>query len=74
MGGSDWKFTMVAMWLANAVCIGMLKLGGVVTLNKIWWALCAFMGVQVISGIVRFKSQTGIWRVLKEDTAVAASL
>ena len=67
MGGLDWKFTMLAMWIANAVCVGMLKFGGVVTLNKIWWALAAFMGVQVVSGILRFLSHTGVWSKLAAE-------
>ena len=64
MGGLDWKFTMICMWIANFVCVGMLKFGGIVTLNKIWWALAAFMGVQVGTGIMRFRSQTGVWNKL----------
>mmetsp|Transcript_23534 Transcript_23534/g.23975 ORF Transcript_23534/g.23975 Transcript_23534/m.23975 type:complete len:195 (-) Transcript_23534:193-777(-) len=66
MGGLDWKFSMIAMWLANAVCIGMLHFGGTVTLNKIWLALAAFMGTQVVTGILRFKSHTGVWKNLDE--------
>lgn len=67
MGGLDWKFTMICMWLANLVCVGMLKFGGVVTLNKIWWALAAFMGVQVGTGILRFRSRTGVWSKLSSE-------
>ena len=67
MGGLDWKFSMIGMWAANAICVGIIRFGeGVVTLNKIWWALAAFMGTQVFSGIVRYKSHTGIWKVLKK--------
>lgn len=65
MGGLDWKFTMIAMWAANAVCVGMIRFDrGVMTLNKIWWALAAFMGTQVLTGIARYKSHTGIWKIL----------
>lgn len=67
MGGLDWRFSMAAMWLANAVCIGMVKTGGVMTLNKIWWALAAFMATQVVTGIIRVRSYTGVWKLLKED-------
>ena len=71
MGGLDWKFTMLAMWLANFVCVGMLQFwargGGVVTLGKIWWALAAFMGTQVVTGALRFSSKTGIWRILRAE-------
>lgn len=66
MGGLDWKFTMVAMWIANLVCVAMIKFGGVMTLGKVWWALAAFMGTQVIAGIVRVESRTGVWKLLKE--------
>ena len=67
MGGLDWKFTMIAMWAANIVCVAMVKFGGVMTLNKIWWALAAFMGVQVVTGILRFQSKTGVWSLLKAE-------
>jgi len=68
MGGSDWIFTMTAMWLANVVCIGMIgfwSLGGTaVNLTQIWWALAAFMATQVVTGILRYESKTGVWRML----------
>jgi len=72
MGGLDWKFTMLAMWLANFICVGMLQFwarngGGVVTLGNIWWALAAFMGTQVVTGAIRFSSKTGIWRILRSE-------
>jgi Na+-driven multidrug efflux pump len=65
MGGLDWKFTMAAMWLANFVCVGILKLGPEsMSLNKIWWALAAFMGTQVVTGVIRVQSRTGVWKKL----------
>ena len=67
MGGLDWKFTMLAMWLANIICVGMVQFGGVMDLNKIWWALAAFMGTQVVTGILRFQSKTGVWSLLKAE-------
>jgi hypothetical protein len=70
MGGLDWKFTMAAMWLANFVSIAMIKFwqaSSGVTLGKIWWALAAFMGTQVVTGAIRFQSKTGIWKVLRAD-------
>lgn len=67
MGGLDWKFTMLAMWLANFICVGMVQFGGVMDLNKIWWALAAFMGTQVVTGILRFQSKTGVWSLLKAE-------
>ena len=69
MGGLDWIFTMTAMWAANFVCIGMIgfwSLGGAtVNLTQIWLALAAFMATQVVTGIIRYESKTGVWRVLK---------
>jgi len=67
MGGLDWKFTMLAMWLANFICVGMIQFGGVMNLNKIWWALAVFMGTQVVTGILRFQSRTGVWSLLKAE-------
>ena len=71
MGGLDWSFSMAAMWAANVVCIGIIKLDGTMTLNKIWWALAAFMGTQVVTGIWRFNSNRGIWGTLRADTKSA---
>ena len=71
MGGMDWIFTMVAMWAANIVCVGMIRsfsMGGtLVSLNQIWWSLAAFMATQVVTGILRYESKTGIWKVLKKE-------
>ena len=73
MGGLDWVFTMIAMWAANFVCVGMIRGwslgGGVVTLGQIWWALAAFMGTQVVTGILRYQSKTGIWKLLKAENS-----
>jgi putative MATE family efflux protein len=70
MGGLDWKFSMWCMWLANLACLGLLKFfgrgGTMVSLNQIWIALAAFMGVQVVSSFLRFKSKTGVWKVLTQ--------
>jgi hypothetical protein len=58
------------MWLANLVSISMIKFWQVnnsVTLSKIWWALAAFMGAQVITGVLRFQSKTGVWKVLRQS-------
>jgi Na+-driven multidrug efflux pump len=71
MGGLDWVYSMVAMWIANFVCVGMVynfasrNVSGVATLGQLWWALAAFMGVQVVAGIIRYESKTGIWKVLR---------
>ena len=77
MGGLDWLFTMGAMWAANFVCIGMISFwsmgGATVSLSQIWWALAAFMATQVVTGIFRYQSKTGVWRVLKGDDRKAAT-
>lgn len=71
MGGLDWVFTMIAMWAANIVCVGMVKgfsMGGnIVSLGQIWWALAAFMATQVVTSIFRFQSKTGVWQVLRYE-------
>jgi putative MATE family efflux protein len=68
MGGMDWFFTMLVMWLANFACVGLIRTfsqQGMVSLGQIWWALAAFMGTQVVAGILRVQSKTGVWKVLK---------
>ena len=72
MGGLDWFFTMTVMWIANAVCVGLIHTfrtttGAAVTLGQIWWALAAFMGTQVLAGMVRYESKTGVWKVLRRQ-------
>jgi len=70
MGGLDWFFSMMAMWLANFACVGIVKgfaLKGTLTLGQIWWALAAFMGTQVVTGIIRYESKTGVWKVLRKE-------
>jgi Na+-driven multidrug efflux pump len=72
MGGLDWLFSMIAMWAANVACVGIVKgfaLKGTLTLGQIWWALAAFMGTQVVTGIIRYESKTGVWKVLKKGQA-----
>jgi len=61
---------MAAMWLANIVCVAMIKFWQTsqpMTLEKIWWALAAFMGTQVLTGALRFQSKTGVWKVLRTN-------
>jgi len=74
MGGLDWKFTMIAMWVANIVCVSMIKFGGTMTLGKVWWALAAFMGTQVASGILRVESKTGVWKLLNKSEKKTAKV
>ena len=71
MGGLDWWYSMAVMWLANAVCVGLVawfgRGGAAVSLNQIWWALAAFMATQVVAGIARYESKTGVWRILARE-------
>jgi hypothetical protein len=71
MGGLDWKYTMIAMWVANFACIGIIKFfsrgGAVVTLNQVWTALFVFMAAQLVTGVARYRSKTGVWKILEED-------
>lgn len=76
MGGLDWLFTMLSMWAANFVCIGMVRgfsmlSGSPTTLGQIWWALAAFMGTQVVTSLLRLKSKTGVWKILRYENEVA---
>lgn len=71
MGGLDWRFSMAKMWLANIVCVGMIQFWTPVTLEKIWWALAAFMGTQVATGAIRFSSKTGMWKILRLTDSTA---
>jgi Na+-driven multidrug efflux pump len=72
MGGLDWKYTMIAMWAANFACVGLIKafsMAGIsITLNRIWIALFVFMATQLITGIARYSSKKGVWKVLQEES------
>jgi len=72
MGGLDWFYSMIVMWVANVSCVGLIRwfgrTGALVSLEEIWWALAAFMGTQVVLGIVRYQSKTGVWKLLREKT------
>jgi hypothetical protein len=53
------------------VCVSMiwyfsLAAGGV-TLGQIWWSLAAFMGTQVVVGILRYESKRGVWSALAAE-------
>lgn len=71
MGGLDWTSSMIAMWIANLVCLGMIRYfcatsaSGIATLSQLWWSLAAFMGTQVVAGIVRFEGKRGVWKILR---------
>ena len=73
MGGLDWFYSMVVVWISNFACVGLLKHfgkgGTAVTLNQIWWSLAAFMGTQVVLGVARYESKTGVWKALKGEDA-----
>jgi putative MATE family efflux protein len=76
MGGLDWFYSMIVMWISNFACVGLVRYfittSGAVSLAQIWWALAAFMGAQVVAGIVRYESKTGVWQVLRGDSLAAA--
>ena len=58
MGGLDWKFTMLAMWLANIICVGMVQIwakANVMSLGKIWWALAVSLVIYFIACITLSK-------------------
>jgi len=75
MGGLDWIYSMIVMWVANLACVGLVRYfamsssgaaaASVVSLRQLWWALAAFMGTQVVAGVLRYESKTGVWRVLR---------
>jgi putative MATE family efflux protein len=80
MGGLDWWYSMATMWFSNIVCIGLVRYfvvtnvgagiatgTGAVTLMQIWWALAAFMGTQVVAGILRYEGKRGVWKVLQDE-------
>ena len=71
MGGLDWVFSMMTMWGANIVCVGMVRMfsmgGNATSLVQIWWALAAFMAVQVVISLLRLQSKTGVWNVLRYE-------
>ena len=65
MGGLDWGFSMVTMWLANAACLGVVYGRVPCTLQTIWLGLALLMGVQVVAGLLRVVSGTGVWGQLR---------
>ena len=69
MGGLDWIYSMITMWMANVACVGLVyhfaSATGAVSLGQLWWALAVFMGTQVVAGIVRYECKTGVWKVLR---------
>jgi putative MATE family efflux protein len=76
MGGLDWVFSMLTMWMSNVVCVSMIwyfaRGPAGVTLGQIWWALAAFMGTQVVAGIVRYESKRGVWSALAAENVPLA--
>lgn len=66
MGGLDWTFSTVTMWLANFVCIGLLLAFQPATLNGLWAGACCCFGWMVLTvcdwrktGAFRRPSSTG---------------
>ena len=52
MGGLDWTFSTVTMWLANFVCIGLLLAFQPATLNGLWAGACCFGWMDFFCGFV----------------------
>lgn len=73
MGGLDWTYSMITMWLANITCLSCLyyfvtmSSNKMVSLQQLWISLAVFMGTQVIAGIIRYESKTGIWNILRRE-------
>jgi hypothetical protein len=79
-GGLDWRFSTVAMWLANGACLATLAAAkqswgpfagpsaGGLTLGGVWAALAVFMWVQVAASVLRVASGTGRWRAIRRPT------
>ncbi|GMI31530.1 hypothetical protein TeGR_g9984 [Tetraparma gracilis] len=80
MGGLDWSFSMLAMWLSNAACLSYFKYaerlspgaGALLSLGQIWTGLSIFMGGQVLLSAARVASKTGPWTALKEKQKIDA--
>ena len=70
MGGLDWSFSTLFMWVANAVCVGIIyKMKPLTSLSPIWWGLSFFMAIQWISGALRFSlSEAGVWGLLNKKS------
>mmetsp|Transcript_20585 Transcript_20585/g.28654 ORF Transcript_20585/g.28654 Transcript_20585/m.28654 type:complete len:115 (+) Transcript_20585:2-346(+) len=69
MGSMDWKFSMLSMFFANAICFGTLRyplLGSATasSVGRIWTAWTTFMASQAIFGLVRYATRTGAWKRL----------
>tara|TARA_B110000971_G_C19924364_1_gene460797 strand:- start:198 stop:608 length:411 start_codon:yes stop_codon:yes gene_type:complete len=70
MGALDWKFSAYSMWGADICAIIYLvvqKSNGQLTLFQLWIGLAIFMGVQVVSGLARIRSKTGVWKILADE-------
>ena len=69
MGGLDWNYSNLNMWLANFVCFAVVSPMGLAKndLLGVWTGLAGFMAVQVLGSLARVKSGRGVWRVLKKS-------
>jgi len=70
MGGLDWGFSTFGMYASNAASLSYLLYAksqsatSTLSLQQLWVGLAIFMGGQVATGIGRFVSNTGVWKVM----------
>ena len=64
MGGMDWGVAMWSMIFANLACFVSLALVEHSS-RGLWMAWSAYYLAQAFSGLLRYKSKTGIWKRMK---------
>ena len=64
MGGLDWSFASLEIWLGSLLCIALVHARSPPTLTTIWIGLSAFMASQVLLSIARVASRAGPWAML----------
>lgn len=70
MGGLDWAFASVQIWIGSALCIALVHARSPPTLVTIWAGLAAFMASQTLLSIARVTSKAGPWARLFDKEAV----
>jgi len=76
MGGLDWGFSAVTLWMAGAAGVGAsaaathLNVGSCASaLSSLWLGLTAFFALQLVMGLARIISGKGPWRLLRCSSA-----
>eukprot|EP00316_Scyphosphaera_apsteinii_P000612 CAMPEP_0119330032 /NCGR_PEP_ID=MMETSP1333-20130426/77330_1 /TAXON_ID=418940 /ORGANISM="Scyphosphaera apsteinii, Strain RCC1455" /LENGTH=553 /DNA_ID=CAMNT_0007339309 /DNA_START=116 /DNA_END=1774 /DNA_ORIENTATION=- len=64
MGGLDWRFASIGIWLGSLLCLGLVHARTPPSLFTIWIGLSAFMASQTLLSVGRFFSGTGPWALL----------